>query len=205
VFLYTSFLLFDISLLLQLIAGIAHGRVSSRTFALIPAVSPATDILKNVYVENVFAMDVVQQPEGSINYVSANNGEVTQFSTVNQYGNIGLLAHNYLSGKTFSSLSVGQEVRLTFESGRTERFIVTEILRYQALEPKNPYSSFQNPNSIGEILSVSQVFDRVYRGDYHLTFQTCIAQNGMSSWGRLFVLAAPMGSQGLAHRVHVVE
>jgi hypothetical protein len=35
------------------------------------------------------------------------------------------------------------------------------------------------------------MFKRVYFGDRHLTFQTCIAKDGEASWGRLFVIAVP--------------
>jgi hypothetical protein len=116
---------------------------------------------------------------------------VTQFFSASQYGNIGLLAHNYLSGKAFSDLSIGQEVRLDYEDGKSESFVVTEILQYRALQPKDPFSSFQNLNNKDEILSAAQMFERVYAGGRHITFQTCIAKNGNSSWGRLFVLALP--------------
>jgi len=35
------------------------------------------------------------------------------------------------------------------------------------------------------------MFDRAYEGGRHVTFQTCIAAEGNSSWGRLFIIAAP--------------
>jgi hypothetical protein len=35
------------------------------------------------------------------------------------------------------------------------------------------------------------MFDRAYLGDHHLTLQTCIAAEGISSWGRLFIIAVP--------------
>jgi hypothetical protein len=33
-----------------------------------------------------------------------------------------------------------------------------------------------------------------YNGAAHVTFQTCILQDGNSSWGRLFVTAIPVSS-----------
>jgi hypothetical protein len=134
---------------------------------------------------------VVQQPEGNANYVSPKNGELTQFAAVSQYGNIGLLAHNYLAGRSFSRLVIGQDVHVLYGNGETESFVITEILSYQALEPKSPYSSFRSLENEAEILSVGEMFDRVYKGDHHLIFQTCIANDGVSSWGRLFVIARP--------------
>ena len=107
-----------------------------------------------------------------------------------QYENVGLLAHNHLSGRLFSQLAVGQEIRLVYGDRKVEYFIVTEVLRYQALQPTSPYSSFQNVDK-GETLTAEQMFKRVYFGDHHVTFQTCINANGNASWGRLFVIAVP--------------
>jgi len=35
------------------------------------------------------------------------------------------------------------------------------------------------------------LFRLVYRGERHITFQTCIEAYGNGSWGRLFVIAKP--------------
>jgi hypothetical protein len=134
---------------------------------------------------------VVQQPPGDTNFVSKNDGEVTQFASASRYGNIGLLAHNYLSGKSFSQLRIGEEIQLVYSDGQVETFVVKEILRYKALDPKSPYSSFQNLDNKDETLTVGQMFDRAYEGGRHVTFQTCISAEGNSSWGRLFIIASP--------------
>ncbi len=147
-------------------------------------------VLRGVYVPNVMALPVVQQPYGHAGYVSNNDGEATQFRMATQFGNIGLLAHNHLSGKSFSQLAVGQEVRLVYGDGRAEYFVVTEILHYQALQPTSPYSSFRNLDK-DETLSAEGMFKQVYFGDRHVTFQTCIEKDGELSWGRLFVIAVP--------------
>jgi hypothetical protein len=148
------------------------------------------NILSGVYVPNVFALPVVQQPAGASGYVSGQDDEATQFAMASQYGNIGLLAHNFLSGRFFSDLAIGQEVRLVYGDGKVEYFVITEVLRYQALDPNSQWSSFRNLDSY-DILSTEQMFTRAYAGDHHVTFQTCIAANGNSSWGRLFVIAVP--------------
>ena len=148
------------------------------------------NILRGVYVSEVLAMPVVQQPSGSPGYVSRNDSEITQFSMAAQYGNVGLLAHNHLAGKYFSELAVGQEVRLVYGNGKVEYFIVAEVLRYQALQPNSPWSSFRNLGR-DEVLSAEEMFKRVYFGDHHVTFQTCIEKNGDLSWGRLFIVAVP--------------
>ena len=148
-------------------------------------------VLRGVYVDDVFALPIVQQPTGSPAFVSTNDGELTQFGMPAQYGNVGLLAHNYLSGKLFSNLAPGQKVRLVYGDGKTETFVITEILRYQALQPASPYSNFRNMDVTEETLSANQMFTRAYQGDSHVTFQTCIEAYGNSSWGRLFVIAVP--------------
>lgn len=148
------------------------------------------NVLRGVYVPDVLALPVVQQPWGNAGYVSNNDGEATQFRMAAQYGTVGLLAHNHLSGRRFSQLAVGQEVHLIYGDGRIESFIVTEVLRYQALQPTSPYSSFLNLDR-EETLSAEGMFKRVYFGDRHVTFQTCIEFGGDLSWGRLFVIAIP--------------
>ncbi|MCL4268439.1 MAG: hypothetical protein KJZ72_02790, partial [Anaerolineales bacterium] len=42
------------------------------------------------------------------------------------------------------------------------------------------------------ILTAEQLFNQVYRGEFHLTLQTCIENEGNSSWGRLFIIAKPV-------------
>jgi hypothetical protein len=146
--------------------------------------------LRGVYVSEVLAMPVVQQPSSNAGYVSTKDGEVTQFHMASQFGNVGLLAHNHLAGKSFSQLAVGQEIRLVYGDGKVETFIVSEVLKYQALQPNSPYSEFRNVND-SKTITAEQMFKRVYFGDRHVTFQTCIEKDGNLSWGRLFVVAIP--------------
>jgi hypothetical protein len=147
-------------------------------------------VLRGVYVSDVLDLPIVQQPAGNAGYVSLNEGEITQFGMAAQFGNVGLLAHNNLSGRLFSKLAVGQEVRLVYGDGKVEYFVIKQILKYQALQPTNPYSSFRDLTN-DENLTAEQLFNKVYRGDRHVTFQTCIEANGNLSWGRLFVIAQP--------------
>lgn len=149
-----------------------------------------TDVLRGVYVPDVLALPIVQQPQDQPYYVSSREGEATQFSIASQYGSIGLLAHNTLSGKFFSRLSVGQQVRLVYGDGRVEEFVVTDRLRFQASDPASISSSFYNLDR-NETLSSNEMFLRAYAGERHLVFQTCIEANGNPSWGRLFVMALP--------------
>jgi len=155
-----------------------------------PIQSGKDDLLQGVFVPNVLELPIVQQPADDPYYVSNHNGEVTQFSIASQYGNVGLLAHNNLSGKSFSKLSLGQEVELVYGDGSVEDFIITKVLHYQALQPQSQQSLFLDLDN-SETLSANQMFNRVYTGSRHLTFQTCITANGDASWGRLFIVAMP--------------
>lgn len=148
------------------------------------------DHARGVYVPNRFALPIVQQPYGSPGYVSTYKDTLTQFRMANQYGNVGLVAHNYLAGEAFFELEVGDEVRLVHGDGAVEYFVVSEILVYQALQPTSVYSSFRDLET-DEVLSVEKMFKRVFLGDRHVTFQTCIERDGNLSWGRLFIIAIP--------------
>lgn len=204
-----SFLALDISLFFCLgVPATASGKLGSRvvSFSHTPESLENHDAaLSSVSISDSLVFPIVPQPQGDSNYVSKKNGEVTQFFAASQYGNIGLLAHNYLSGKSFSKLAIGQEIHLLYDDDTIEYFIVTEILRYQALQPRSPFSAFRNLNNREEVLSAQQMFERAYAGGRHLTFQTCIAAQGNSSWGRLFVVATPkaviasVASQNLQH------
>ena len=160
------------------------------------------DILRGVYVANVLATPVVQQPVNNAGFVSSIDGVLTQFGMPSQFGNVGLLAHNNLSGKLFFDLEIGQEVRLVYGDGRVETFIVDRILKYQAFQPNSPYSNFRDL-STNENFTAEQVFRTAYTGDRHVTFQTCIAANGISTWGRIFVIAIPKSEYAVRDRYNI--
>jgi hypothetical protein len=146
--------------------------------------------LRGVYVHGLMAYPIVSQPTGQPGFVSNDSKVITQFGMATDAGNVGLLAHNYLAGSNFIQLAVGQQVDLVYGDGRVESFIVSEVLKYQALDPNNPSSKFRSLN--GEItLTADELFRQVYRGERHITFQTCIEANGNFSWGRLFIIATP--------------
>ena len=175
----------------QMIGG-AEGEGTPSDFArFVASVEDGEEnVLRGVYVQNVLALPVIQQPSNQPYYVSTREGEATQFAMVSQYGNIGLLAHNTLSGRFFSQLAAGQEVRLVYGAGRIEYFTVAQVLHFQALQPDSVTSPFRNLDK-DEVISAGDLFNRAYAGQRHLVFQTCINAYGNASWGRLFVVAAP--------------
>jgi hypothetical protein len=146
--------------------------------------------LAGVYVDGVFALPVVQQPAGSFDYVSSNDGVLTQYSAPSQFGVIAIIAHNYLSGRAFFHLKDGQEIVLVYGGGYSETYRITKLERYQALSPANPYSDFINLNDAAQtVQSFQQVFNRYYTDTGSLVLQTCIEAQGNPSWGRIFIRA----------------
>jgi hypothetical protein len=170
----------------------AHARESIPTLSSFIASVRNGDAkaLRGVHVRDVIALPIVQQPAGHTGYVSNNSRVLTQFNMAAEAGNVGLLAHNYLAGTAFPQLAVGQVVNLVYGDGSVESFIVTDIQRYQALDPYSTTSDFRDLDTNTSI-SADELFREVYRGDRHVTFQTCIKANGNASWGRLFIIAEP--------------
>jgi hypothetical protein len=148
-------------------------------------------VLRGVYVQDVLAYPIVQQPSYNAAFVSNTDGVVTEFSPATQTGNVGLLAHNTLAGKAFTNMKLGQKVIVIFGDSKTETFVITKILRFAALSPYSVKSEFKNLDT-NITISATQLFSDVYNGPRHLTFQTCIAYNGNDSWGRLFIIAQPV-------------
>lgn len=147
-------------------------------------------VLAGIYVPHEFALPVVQQPIDNPGYVSLSPDVITQFEMAAEVGNVGLLAHNTLAGKEFTNLSLGNEVRLVYGDGKVEYFVVTQMLQYQALQPYSPYSEFRDLET-SRTITAEALFRKVYRGDRHVTFQVCIAADGIDAWGRLFIIAQP--------------
>jgi hypothetical protein len=142
-----------------------------------------------VYVRDVLALNVVQQPEKNYTYISTGTNAATQYSLASQ-GVVGLLAHNTIAGKKFFNLKLGQKVSLIFGDGNMKRYAIKTVVQYQAINPSSYSSDFIDLKT-GEQLSGAEVFALVYLGGEHITFQTCITKDGNASWGRLFVIAEP--------------
>jgi hypothetical protein len=145
------------------------------------------DQVVGVYVEQVLALKVIQQPASNPGFVSERNGETTYFYLVYEvYKNDGLIAHNYLSGGLFFQLNPGQTATIIYGDGSLRDFEIRRIQRYQALSPNSPYSDFLNLNT-DELLNATNLFNLIYGGELKLTFQTCIERDGEPSWGRIFI------------------
>lgn len=143
-----------------------------------------------LYVDGVLAYNVSGQ-NGNASYVTEIENEVTQFGLAAEYGTEAFLAHNYLAGSAFFNLTAGQIVTLVYGDGSTQDFRIETTRRFQALSPDSTQSSFVDLET-GEQLSNSDLFHTVYNSDNSVVLQTCIAQDNVSTWGRLFVIAVPL-------------
>ena len=150
-----------------------------------------TGELVGVYIPEILAAQVAKQPDGNAEFVTPWQNFVTQFGMAAKFGSTGLLAHNYLAGQSFSKLREDQTFYLIYGDGTTSAFAVTEILRYQALEPNSVSSTFKDLHT-SETLIAAELFQKIYDRPGMVIFQTCIALNGDSSWGRLFITAEPL-------------
>jgi len=139
----------------------------------------------------VLAYSVVRQPSGNAAFVSENAGEVTQFALAAEYGSQAFLAHNYLAGASFFALSEGEIITVVYGDGSSQQYRIENIKRYQALSPDSTQSSFVDLET-GKQLSASNLFRNTYNSDNTVVLQTCIAQDGISTWGRLFITAVPL-------------
>ena len=150
-----------------------------------------SDQVTGLYVDGALALNVAQQPASNPAFISNNSGEVTQFGLASNYGSLGLIAHNYLSGNDFFLLSQGQIITLVYGDGSTASFIIDEIRSFEALQPSSAYSEFIDLDFGGK-LTASELFHDMYNENNALVLQTCIENNGISTWGRVFIIAIPV-------------
>ncbi len=169
----------------------ANSDIKLRNF--IKEVNSGRDSVAGVYVRDVLAMPVLQQPSGNAGWVSESENAITQFGLASNFNTTGLLAHNTHAGAEFFDLKVGQIVVVVKGNGEISKYRVDSVHEYQALQPTNPYSNFVDLNT-NQTLTATDLFYKVYTGSHHLTFQTCIEKDGELSWGRLFVIASPLES-----------
>ena len=147
-----------------------------------------TNTVRGVYIPGFFALPVVQQPNGDTGFVSAKPETVTQFQLAARYNVFGFLAHNHLSGKEFFRLIEGLQVVVVKGDGSIDRYRITAIDEYQKVTPGSNWSQYIDLET-GERLTTYQVFGQYYQGDHHLTFQTCLARDGIETWGLRFIVA----------------
>src|ERR1041384_4680317 len=119
------------------------------------------DQLRGLYIPEILTAPVIQQPAGMDSFISPWQNAVTQFGMASKLGSIGLLAHTDLAGKSFAVLHKGQKFYLIYGDGQISAFVVSDILRYQALEPSSTSSSFIDVEN-NQILTTSALFTKIY-------------------------------------------
>lgn len=150
--------------------------------------------ISGVYLGQNRFLRVVNQPNKKPEFVSEISGVATNFQLATRYGNIGLIAHNYLGGRHFCNLKVGDRVYVMDGYQQRRCYQVTSIQQFQALNPRSSRSNFIDLDT-RQLFSVNEVFKRIYTGNHHLILQTCIEKGNIKEWGRLFVIAEPVEMQ----------
>lgn len=146
--------------------------------------------VSGVYFGKNRFLRVVDQPAGRPEYVSNISNTATNFQLAARYGVIGLVAHNYLGGRLFHEVELGDDIHVMDGFGRTRVYQVQEMLDYQAINPRDTRTNFIDLKT-NQLCSASDVFKRVYKGKHHLVLQTCIKKGNSEEWGRRFVIAYP--------------
>lgn len=147
--------------------------------------------LSGVYFGKNRFLRVVDQPTGKPGFVSSISNTATNFQLAARYGTIGLVAHNYLGGRLFKEVEIGDDIFLMDGFGRKRNYRVSEMLRYQAVNPRSTRSNFINLEN-KQLYTATDVFKRVYTGKHHLVLQTCIKRGKNEEWGRIFIIAQPV-------------
>jgi hypothetical protein len=148
-------------------------------------------VLRGIYVENILALHVVQQPDKEWTYVSGEAGNATEFQNASKNGIIGLLAHNFLSGGLFYNLKPGEQMGVVYGDGAVRYYRISGAYQFKKVDPDD-LSSKLIDQSTGSVISSGQVFERFYDGMDHVTLQTCLEKDGLSTWGLYFVVALPV-------------
>jgi hypothetical protein len=170
--------------------GSADGNLPLPDGLVSPLKDSQADSVRGIYIPELLTAPVVQQPSEDREFISTEENTLTQFGLASKFGSIGLLAHNYLAGASFSQLERGQKFNLIYGDGRMSAFVVTEILRYQALDPNSTSSKFVDLDT-NRLLTARELFAKVYKRQGLVIFQTCIAAGQEPSWGRLFIISEP--------------
>jgi hypothetical protein len=188
----------------SLSASAAEGAVLPIFSSFVVAVSDGqAKVVRGVYVPGTLALRVMQQPADDPELVFRADGVATQFRMAASNHVIGLLAHNNLAGASFSGLKIGQEVRIIYGDGRVDYYTVDRLARFRVLQHGSQAEDYLDLSS-NISYTAQAIFTMFYAGAAHVTFQTCIFQDGSFSWGRLFVTALPVSSNYLRELLAVM-
>ena len=150
----------------------------------------AINDITGVYFGKDRFLHVINQPRGNPGYISNISNTATNFRRAGMQGIIGLIAHNYLGGRIFHDLHVGDDVYIMDGFCNRKKYRIYELLQFQAIDPRSMRSDFINLDN-KEICSATDLFNRVYTGRHRLVLQTCIKKGNNHEWGRRFLIAYP--------------
>lgn len=142
-----------------------------------------------IWLPNLTGLMVEEQPAGKSGFVSDQPDKVTHFQLAADFGSIGLLAHSYLAGAFFNDLELDQTIIIIYGDGSTDKYKITEIRQYQALDPDNALTNFAAIDNGGKKISQEDLFYEIYNHPGRLILQTCILFNNDNQWGRKFIIA----------------
>ena len=142
-----------------------------------------------IWLPNLTGLMVEEQPAGKSGFVSDQPDKVTHFQLAADFGSIGLLAHSYLAGAFFNDLELDQIITIIYGDGSTDKYKITEIRQYQALDPDNALTDFAAIDNGGKKISQEDLFYEIYNHPGRLILQTCILFNNDNQWGRKFIIA----------------
>ena len=152
--------------------------------SFVQTVADGDPTVRGVYIPEVMALEVVQQPKDQPAFVSIEPKAATQFQMASTFGTIGLLAHNFLAGRYFDDVqSSATRSRLSMEMVRIEEYQISSILQFQALDTTNTRTDFVDTCHPIKRITAEELFNLVYGGKPHLTLQTCIAKGQHPSPG----------------------
>ena len=96
-----------------------------------------------------------------------------------------LLAHNYLDGRFFSDIEIGNYIHYE-TGGEWTDYKVVDIRTFEALQPDSIFTQlFDGLN----VYSPQKIHEQIFNDPDTLVLQTCIYNNNRLNWGRLFVVA----------------
>jgi len=145
-------------------------------------------VVKGLFVDGVMAVRVIQQPQGNAAFISVEDQTATQFQSATPFNVVGLLAHNFLAGRDFFRIKIGQDLILVYGDGKLQHYRVSEIGNFQRLTLSDLRSDFLELSN-NQRWTTDQVFSRYYQKPNRLTLQTCIEHDGVWDWGVRFVTA----------------
>ena len=155
-----------------------------------------TSNTSEITLPNDLPMVIVQQPKGDPLWISNNIDAFTQIEQPRkEFGTSVFAIHTYGSKNDLYDLKINDFIvykTISIDNNCNVHanlvfYRVKDILRYQALSPRNPATPLIDLVT-GKQYSVESIIDKVYGNNEYVILQTCIYKNGNTAWGRLFVV-----------------